>query len=163
MFLKEKYWHEIFEASILLKALNGVWETISGFALLYINKSTIGNGIIFLTRKELTEDPNDKFIYFLNSQLNHFSSNTKELAAIYILTHGIVNLFLAYNLYKENLWAYKASLFFVAIFLSYLIYRLIISHSPLLFGVIIFDILFAVVTWHEYKYKKSLLPHEAKL
>lgn len=152
MELKEKYWHELFEASITIKAINGLWETISGVALLFITKAAINNAFIALTRKELTEDAQDRFIHFLSIQLQHLSSNTKDFAGLYILTHGVVNLFLAYNLYRDRLWSYLVSIIFVSLSLLYLIYRVSHTHSLILIGIIIFDILFTILTWHEYKY-----------
>lgn len=152
MKLKEKYWHGFFEASIAIKSINGLWETISGAALLFITKASINNTFIALTRTELTEDPQDKFIHFLSFQLQNLSSNTKDFAGFYILTHGVVNIFLAYNLYRKRLWAYLVSIIFVSLSLLYLIYRVSHTHSLILIGIIIFDILFTILTWHEYNY-----------
>ncbi len=156
MLFKEKHWHNLFEASILIKGVNGLWETISGFALIFITKNTINNTFILLTRKELTEDPQDTFIHFLNIKLQHLSTNTKNFAAIYILVHGMLNMFLAYNLYKNRPWAYLASVIFAVLFILYLLYRVSHTHSGILIGVIVFDILFTILTWHEYTYRKNM-------
>ncbi len=159
MILKEKYWHRLFETTVFLKAINGLWETISGFALILISKTALENSFIALTRKELTEDPQDKLITFLNTQLQHLSSSTKDFAAVYILAHGILNIFLAYHLFKDRLWAYLVSITFTALLTPYLIYRVSHTHSNILIAAIIFDILFMILTLHEYKYhKKQRLP-----
>lgn len=155
MLLKEKYWHSFFETTVFLKAINGLWETISGFALILISKTALDNSFIALTRKELIEDPQDKLIGFFNVQLQHLSTGTKDFAAIYILAHGILNIFLSYHLFKDRLWAYLVSIAFAIIFTPYLIYRVSHTHSYILTGAIVFDILFTILTWHEYKYHKK--------
>lgn len=156
MFLKEKYWHRLFEATVFIKAINGFWETISGFALILISKTTLDNTFIALTRKELIEDPQDKLISLLNTQLQHLTTSTKDFAAIYILAHGILNVFLAYHLFKDRLWAYLVSIAFAVMLTPYLIYRVSHTHSNILIGAIVFDILFTILTWHEFKYQKRL-------
>ena len=153
--MEEKYWHRLFETTVFLKAINGVWETISGFALILISKVALENTFIALTRKELIEDPQDKLIAFLNTQLGHLTSGGKDFAAIYILAHGILNIFLAYHLFKDRLWAYLVSIAFTALLTPYLVYRVSHTHSSILSIAIIFDILFMILTWHEYNYHKK--------
>lgn len=154
MFLKEKYWHELFEASLVLKVINGIWQSASGLALVCIPRSALEHGFLWVFQRELLEDPHDTFVTFLNTQLQHISTNAKSFVAAYLLLHGLLNIFLAYNLYRNRLWAYKVSLIFVGLFLIYLLYRFTHTHSLLLLGVLVFDVFFLIVTWHEYKHRK---------
>ncbi len=145
MILKQKYWHALFEASVFIKAINGIWETISGFALIFLSKGFINNAF---ANQSFTE---------------HISVGTKNFAGIYILAHGLINIFLAYYLYKEKLWAFWISMGFFSGSVVYLVYRLTDGPSLLLYMLIAFDVFFTYLTWHEYKYrvKKSQLKIKA--
>ncbi len=150
----EKNWHALFEFGIVLKGVNGIWESAAGLTILFIGKNTFSRLFLHLTRGELLEDPNDRLINFLAQRLHNLSSNTIIFAAIYILAHGLLNIFLALQLYRQKLWAYLVTIGFMIIFMLYQIYRISYSHSLALTLITIWDILFMIITWHEYKYRK---------
>ncbi len=155
MILKEKYWHELFEIGILLKGFNGLWETISGFLVLFVSKATFSTWFLLIAQNELLEDPHDKFINFVTHALQNFSGDTKIFAAIYILSHGILNIFLSIQLYRDRHWAYLVTIGAMAIFMVYQIHRITIHHSLVLTAITIFDVFFIILAWHEYKYHRD--------
>jgi uncharacterized membrane protein len=157
MLFRQKYWHKLFEASVFIKAINGIWETVSGFVLLFISKATIAHAFYGLTKQELGEDHHDKVINVLNRSMEHLTSGTKNFAAMYILVHGLINIFLAYYLYKEKLWAFWVSLGFFGLSIVYLAYRAYNNHSMGLYALILFDVFFLFLTWHEFQYRKKLV------
>lgn len=138
MLIKQKYWHTLFEASVLLKAINGVWETISGFALIFVTKNAIAHTF-----------------------LGHLSTGAKEFAGAYILAHGLINIFLAYHLYRDRLWAFWVSGGFFSISIIYLWHRQSHTNSPFLYALIVFDIIFVFLTIHEYHFRAKM--HALKL
>lgn len=157
MILKEKYWYRLFEAGILIKVINGTWEIISGFVLVFLTRAALNSALLFMFRGELIEDPQDKLFHFLNTQMQFFSFRARDFAIIYLLFHGFLNIFLAYNLYLKRLWAYVVSIIFGSIFVLYFIHLFGRTHSLILFGLIVFDTIFMILTWHEYRYRlKSL-------
>jgi len=119
----EKVLHQIFGFAILIKAVNGIWETLSGFFILFISEEAIV-----------------KPFYFV---------------AIYLLIHGLLNMFLAIQLYRDRIWAYLVTITITIIFIFYQIHRIILHHSPVLIVVTIFDVLFIILTWHEYNRKRA--------
>lgn len=153
--LVEKNWHRVFEFGIILKALNGVLQLISGLLILTLSKATFLNIFIKLTHGELIEDPNDKLITFASSALQHLSTNTKTFAAIYILLHAVINIFVAIQLYREKLWAYKLAMGVILLFMTYQVYRISYTHSLTLTLITIWDAIFIGVVWHEYNYRLS--------
>lgn len=155
--LVEKNWHRLFEFGIFLKGFNGIFELISGFIVLFVSKSVFTGLLFKLSRSELLEDPNDKFINFITLWLQHLSTNTKIFAAVYILIHGILNVFLAVQLYRERLWAYLVTISVTILFMSYQIFRVAHTHSIALTVITIWDIAFIIITWHEYKYRRDQL------
>lgn len=155
--IKQRFWHALFEASVLIKAINGAWETISGFAILFLSKGALDKVFEAVTGKVNSNSSHDKIMNTLTLGMQHLSEGTKNFAGVYILAHGLINIFLAYNLYKERMWAFGVSLAFFSISIFYLFYKLILKPSPFLFALIIFDIIFNYLTWHEYKYRIHLM------
>lgn len=154
-FFVEKNWHRLFELGITLKAFNAVFEIISGTLILFVSKHVFNNVLLRLARGELLEDPRDRFINFLTHSLQNISTHTKIFAALYILSHGLLSLFLVIQLYREKLWAYLVAIGFALLFITYQIYRIDRGHSIGLTIITIYDILFTILTWHEYKYRQS--------
>lgn len=148
--------YDIFEFGILIKFINGVWETISGFFILLSSKAVIERVFNFLASKELLEDPNDFLMNFLLKFLENLAHNTQIFIGVYILIHGFLNLFLAIQLYRDKLWAYLMTIGVMIVFILYQIHRIILHHSIVLIAITIFDILFVILAWHEYKRKKYL-------
>ena len=156
----EKWWHWFFEWSLIIKALNGVWQTFFGIFVLHSNKEVFNRLIYFLGRRELSIDPNDKLMNFLLTFANNISNNTKIFIALYILFHGLLNLFVVIQLYRNRLWAYIFSIWIIYFLMLYQIYRAVVHHSLFLALITIFDGLFIILVWHEYKRKKILLTNK---
>jgi len=153
-FLRQKTWHELFEAGVFLKALNSSWEILGGLFLLMFARGFLPRFVVFLGRTELLGDSDDFLFKAVNMQVAHLSAGgTRTFVAVYLLFHGIMNAFLAYNLFRNRLWAYPFSIGFVSLFLIYQLYRLAHTHSLVLLAISIFDIAFLVLTWHEYRYQ----------
>ncbi len=154
----QKYWHKLFELGIFLKSINGVWETISGVLVLTLSRATLNSWFLSVAHKELLEDPNDMLVGFLTRSFKAPSGDTKTFIAAYILFHGLLNLFLAIQLYRDKHWAYLVSIVMSLAFISYQIHRIVAYRSLVLIAFTIFDIIFIILSWHEYKHhKKSIL------
>ncbi len=153
----ERLWHAIFEFGITLKAINGLWESIAGTLLLFVSRARFGRFFYFLARGEISENPHDAFVNLGTRILQNFSHGTKIFVGLYILIHGITNIFLAIQLYRNRLWAYLVTIVVMAIFMLYQVHRIFLYHSVLLSIVTVYDALFAILTWHEYRYQKSLI------
>lgn len=152
----ENVLHQIFEFGVFIKGFNGVWETVSGFFILLLSKEAIERVFYLLASREMLEDPHDFFLSFALRFLENLSHNTQIFIAVYILLHGFLNLFLAIQLYRDKIWAYLVTMVVMTIFLFYQIHRIILYHSSILTTITIFDILFIILTWHEYNRKKNL-------
>lgn len=153
--LPQKYWHKLFEFGVLIKGFNGTWEIASGLLFLFLSKTTLSGWFYFLFRNELVEDSNDRFINSLTYALQNLSSDAKTFAALYLLIHGLLSIFLVIQLYRNKHWAYLVIIGVMLIFMPYQIYRISLHHSIVLTVITIFDAFFILLTWHEYKYYKS--------
>ncbi|MEI6864048.1 MAG: DUF2127 domain-containing protein [Candidatus Adlerbacteria bacterium] len=156
----QKFWHQLFEAGVFLKALNSVWETGAGIFLLFSTHPMLRDRFIFLSQEEFLGGRHEHIFRFASEHLNQLSVSTKNFVGLYLLFHGLLNMFLAYNLYKNRLWAYPVTIAITCLFLVYQLYRLAHTQSLILLCVTAFDIFFIVLTWHEYRHQQKKQHHD---
>jgi uncharacterized membrane protein len=147
-----------FYTALILKAVDSALEIIGGTLLLVINPSTINHLASSLTQQELSEDPHD-FIAnrILKSSHDLASSSGRYFAAFYLLSHGLVKIFLIIALFKQKLWAYPAFIVVIGLFIIYQLYRLSYKFSIGLVLLTLFDILVIWLTWREYQRHRARL------
>lgn len=152
VFLKQKkLLHQLFEATILVKGINGIWETFSGLLFLFLSKDAIKKLVLLAVQREIVEDKADFISNYLVKTANNISISTKNFVAIYLIFYGVMNLFLTIFLLKKKLWAYPVAIGFHLVFLVYQIHRYFSQYSSLLFALIILDIFTIILIWLEYK------------
>ncbi len=150
---EEKSIRRIFIISLILKGLNSLLEIGGGILFLFTSSLTVI--VSFLIRGELIEDPTDFVSNQIQSILPYLSSHTQLFGALYLLSHGIIKIFLVVNLLRGKLWAYPATIISLFIFIAYQLYRLSHSFSIALVLLTLFDIFIIILTWHEYKIVKK--------
>ncbi len=143
--------HDLFEATVLIKGINGLWEIVVGILFLFFKTETIQKSIIFFTGNEKVSGSGHFTKNYLITQANNFSLSTQHFIAFYFLFYGIVNIFLVISLLKGKIWAYPTAIIFFILFILYQWYRFFLHHSGLLLFFTIFDILLVSLTWLEYR------------
>ncbi|MEI7719668.1 MAG: DUF2127 domain-containing protein [bacterium] len=155
-FLKQKYWHELFEAGVAFKALNSVWEVLGGVFLLTRLHFWFTHLVVHISNSEFLGEHGDFLSRLLTTQVSHLAADSTRLfVGLYLLFHGLMNAFLAFNLYRNRLWSYPVSIAFTSLFLVYQTYRLFHTHSPLLLFITVLDVFFIILTWHEWQFQKQ--------
>jgi uncharacterized membrane protein len=149
--LRETYWHQLFEAGVFFKGLNSAWETVTGIFLLTALRNWFTHTSIYVSTQEFLGSRDEFPFTYAHSHFAHIPPNSRVFVGVYLLFHGLLNAFLAYNLYRNRLWAYPVTVVLSSAFLAYQLYRLSHTHSPLLLVISILDILFIILTWHEYR------------
>ncbi len=149
--LYARYLHRLFWVSILVKGLDGVLETIGGILVLLASRADLINIVIFLTAPELTEDPGDLVANYLRHAVLNLSANTKYFASVYLLFNGVVKVLLMIGILRGKLWSYRMASVFIAIFVCYQLYRFSHTHSLVLLGFMLFDVLTLYLIWREYR------------
>lgn len=152
-----KQLHLTYKIAIFLKFLDGLFETLLGFFLFFININFLKSTFEFFYRKELVEDPKDLLGNLILHSLNKFDYSSKDLISFYLFIHGIIKLFIVYGLYSEKLWIFPVSIFLLIIFIISQTYYLFISFSFLLLLITIFDIFIIFLVYFEYKNKRSAI------
>lgn len=147
---EEKYIHKVFDISIILKGIDGILEIIGGLLLILVKPETINYIVASLTQYELVEDPNDAIANFILHTV-HLTAQSRIFGILYLLSHGIIKIFIVAGLLKNKLWAYPAGITIFSVFGVYQIYRYLHTNSLMLLILTITDAFVIFLTWHEFK------------
>jgi len=143
--------HQIFTVSVLLKGAHAVIECLGGFALALVSTGMVAALVDRLTQDELNEDQHDFVATHLFDYAQHFSIGSKNFYAFYLLSHGLIKMFLVIGLLRNKLWAYPASLVVMGLFIIYQLYRFSYTGSFGLIAITALDVVVMVLIWHEYR------------
>jgi uncharacterized membrane protein len=143
----------LFEIVISIKSFFGFFEVIAGAVVAVSNRFVADNFIITLMQQEVLSDPDDPIANFIINAANNFSAGSHIFAAIYLIFHGTVNIFLAVALFKNKLWAYPCAIAGFGLFIFYQFFRYFHNFSPVLLAFTIFDIFLVLIVFLEYKKK----------
>ena len=152
--MQENNIRRLFKVSVLLKAANAIAEIVGGTSLLFTGEIT--KVVSQMIQREFLEDPRDLVANVVQHYLPYFSEHSQLFAAYYLLSHGIIKIFLAVGLLRNKLWAYPAAIVFFVLFILYQVYRYTYAPSSLLIFLTIFDLIVVALTWHEYKIVRRL-------
>jgi uncharacterized membrane protein len=156
--VKEHRIRQIFEVSVLLKGAHALTECVGGLVLAFVSTSAITNLVNSLTQDELIEHPNDFVAAYLLRLAQNFTVSDEHFYAFYLLSHGIIKLFVVIGLLRSKLWAYPVSLVVLGLFIVYQLYRFSYTHGIGLIVLTVFDVLVMGLIWHEYRLVRRHLP-----
>lgn len=150
-FFTERTYRRVFVFGILIKAFDGFIEATLGTALLFT--PTLIPLVLSLATGELIEDPTDVLANTLQHYVPFLVPNGLFIS-FYLLSHGLVKLFLASALLKDRLWAYPVALAVFGAFVVYQMYKYSLNSSVWLIVLSIFDAAIILLTYHEWQYLK---------
>ena len=150
---KEKYIHKVFVWGVLLKAIDGVLETLAGVILLF--PGTLNNIIQFIVQNELFEDPHDFLFSHLHTVVASLTGASELFVALYLLSHGLIKIVLVVGLLRDKLWAYPSAIVVFSLFIVYQLYHYFFTHSIFLLILTVLDLAVIWLTVHEYRYFKK--------
>lgn len=151
-------WHELFEASLVIKGLLAGSESLAGLGLLLTSNHLILRFVAWLTHHELTQDPTDPMATWTRHAMEAFSIETQHFYAIYLMTHGGLKLAMVLLLARRILWAYPAAMALLAGFILYQLNHWTHTHSPALLVLTAFDAFMIYLVWREYRALKAPQP-----
>jgi uncharacterized membrane protein len=157
MQLNEKTTHVLFQLSLLCKAVFAAAETLAGIGAFFVTQQFVFTLVERLTRAGLFQHPHDLIANYLYTSAQHFSLSTRNFTAAYLLSHGVIKLWLIVGLLRERLWYYPLAIAVFGLFVVYQLYRFNLSHSPWLVLITLVDIVVIGLTWHEYRYVRRSL------
>ena len=162
MSLTDKLFHpkslidDIYEFSIILKAIGGVLECIAGISLIFISPLQIQHAVAFITRAELLEDSHDLIARHLSEWSMHLGHNATLFGAIYLLSHGLIKIGIIGALLLKKNWAYPAA---IAVFTGFAIYQTYATFEKSSIGyalLTVYDVFVIYLVWLEYRKAKEL-------
>jgi uncharacterized membrane protein len=154
----ERRIHHIFEVSVLLKGAHALIECLGGASLALIGTDTIADFASGLAQYGLRKDTNDFVASHVLAWAQGFSITTKNFYSFYLLSHGVIKLFLVVGLLRGKLWSYPASLIVLGLFVVYQLYRFSYTHGAGLIVLSVFDVFVLALVWHEYGVVRRHLP-----
>ena len=147
---------QTFKIGLVLKAADGVVETIAGVLLLVISPSTITQLARAVTAHELGEDPHDRLAHYILNTTGHLSSGTTLFGAIYLLSHGVSKIVLVAFVLRNKLWAYPWLIALLGVFIVYQLYVIVlVKFSWGLAALTAFDAFLVWLTWREYQARRA--------
>jgi uncharacterized membrane protein len=145
-----------FRISIVLKGLDGALEVIGGVLLLLLTPTALNGIARVVFQHELIEDPTD----FVATHVLHLTAGLSVSAtlfgAAYLLLHGLVKVVLVWAVLRERLWAFPWMIAFLAAFIVYQSYEMILRFSVGLLLLTLFDVFVTWLTIVEYRKRRRL-------
>ncbi|MFC5501820.1 DUF2127 domain-containing protein [Lysinimonas soli] len=141
----------VFRVSLALKGADGILELIGGVLLLLVSPRQLNDLVRVLTQHELSEDPHDLIATTLVHAVSGLSTSASLFGAIYLLLHGLVKVVLVIAVLLDRLWAYLWIMAFLAIFIVYQCYQLVVGFGWGLALLTAFDVFVVWLTWREYR------------
>jgi uncharacterized membrane protein len=155
--LDERKIHLVFDVTLWLKGAFAFSEILAGLAAYFVPQEFLVDLVYWVTTDEFGETRHDIISNLLLHGVEHLSVGAKTFAALYLLAHGVVKLWLIVGLLRQRLWYYPVSLIVFALFIVYQLYRYTFTHSIFLLFLTAVDIVVIVLTWHEWRFLQRSL------
>ncbi|MBI5004134.1 DUF2127 domain-containing protein [Candidatus Kaiserbacteria bacterium] len=153
--LEEKNIHLLFEISLIGKGIIALFEIIGGILVYFISQQFLLELVLAITQDELTEDPRDFISYNLLHSAQSLSIGSQHFLAFFLLSHGVIKMFLITGLIREKLSYYPSGMIVFLLFILYQLYRFNFTHSFWLLLITAMDVLIIGLIWHEYNYLRK--------
>lgn len=155
----EKNVHVAFEISLTLKGAFALAEIAASIFTYLVTKQFLLDLVRAITWTELTEDPRDLVANYLLHAAQSLSVSSQHFTAFYLLSHGVIKLWLIIGLWQKKLGYYPAAIAIFSLFILYQVYRFSFTHSLSLLLITVLDAVVIVLTWFEYQHLRRILPN----
>lgn len=150
-FLNEKNVHAAFEVGLMLKSAFAVMEIAAGIFAYFVTQKFLLDVVQAVTRSELTEDPRDFVANHLLHGAQSFSVSSQQFTAFYLLSHGLIKIWLIAGLWRKKLGYYPATISIFGALILYQLYRYTFAPSLTLLLITVVDVVVVGLTWLEYR------------
>lgn len=148
---EEKTSSKLFSISMWWRIVYGVMRIFFGLALLKVIGAPLIEIITSIMEHELMSKSPDIIYTFISSLLTEHNFSVTYFLSFYFIFWGSVDIFLSYHLLKDNLWAFPISMVLICLFIIYSLFRFTFTHSLILLGVVVLDIIILFLINQEYK------------
>lgn len=157
-----KWLHWLFEASLVLKGLFAAGESLGGLGLLLTPNMTIINFVGWLTRHNLTQQPDADMAQWVQHLTQAFPIQVQHFYAFYLLAHGAIKFAMVIMLARRILWAYPGAMLLLAGFVVYQMTEFLAHGSLAFLALSCLDTIMIVLVYREWgvlKLHKSQAQH----
>jgi uncharacterized membrane protein len=147
--------HDSFRVGITLKGLDGILEVLASVALYSISPAKMTELVRRLVEHMVARMPNGYLAAHLIAASQKLNNDSREFAAIYLLTHGLVKVILVVCLWMNKLWAYPLTIAVFGLFMLYQMGRFAHTHSIAMILLTVFDAVVIYLTWVEFQQQKK--------
>jgi uncharacterized membrane protein len=141
----------LFRIGVVIKGVDGLLEILGGCLLLVVPLAKIQDTIAGLAVYEIQGGEHAFIGNYVLRLSNKLDPHIQLLAAIYLLAHGAIKLFLALALIKQYYHLYPYAIGFLLAFIFYQGYRIGYDHSLALGLLTLFDCAIAWLTYLEWR------------
>jgi uncharacterized membrane protein len=153
---EEKTIYELFRISIVLKGLISIAEVIVGALILFTPSAWIVALAARLAAGAALQG-GGAILSRIALELSTFTAATATFLGLYLLSRGLIKTVLITGLFKNQLWAFPASIGVLGLFLIYQFYQIITVPSIFVVGLTIFDLVVLYLIWREYRILRTHL------
>jgi uncharacterized membrane protein len=152
--------HDSFRIGITLKGVDGILEVVAGVALWFVSPAQMSAFVKSLTEHMLARIPHGYLSAHLIAASERLTDQSREFAAYYLLSHGLVKVVLVVCLWMNKLWAYPLTIAVFGLFMLYQVHRFTQTHSIAMILLTIFDLVVIYLTWVEFKQQEKRIHAE---
>lgn len=152
----------MFDASIILKGINGVLELLGGAALFFISADQVRHVLAWVSAHALVAHRHSALAQWIEHLADRMGADATAFAAWYLILHGVIKILLVWALLREKLWAYPWMLVALGLFIAYQCYELVVHFGWWMFALTIFDLFIVILTTREWQlHRQRVLPRAA--
>ena len=148
---------KVFEISIILKAVDGLIETLGGILLIFVSPANVTHWAVSATQNALGRNPHDFVATHILHSAHSFAMGGRVFASVYLLVHGLSKIILVVEILREKLWAYKGMIVLLGLFIIYQVYRMFYEPAIWLVVLTVFDVFIIYLTIREEKRQRKVL------
>jgi uncharacterized membrane protein len=145
----------LFRIGMYWRIVYGAISFSFGIFLLRLVGTPLSQVLYRALGSELAEDPRDFLVSIGLGAVTHLSFSVTYFIAIYFIFWGFIDVALSIALLRHKLWAFVPSMYLIALFVVYEMYRYTHTHSSILLFIIFIDIILILLIRNEYKNLKS--------
>ena len=150
--LAEKNIRLVFEASLIFKGLFALLEIIGGIAVYWVSQHALLDLVQAKPKPNWPRTPATWSPTICCISHKICRSDAQRFTASFLLSHGVVKLWLIIGLLRQKLWYYPLA---AAVFGLFIVYQYSFTNSLWLLVLSAVDVAVIALTWHEYRYLRS--------
>jgi uncharacterized membrane protein len=146
--------HVAFVATVAIKGIDGVIETLLGLLILVVGPDKLFLIVLHFTTPELRNNPDSHVAKAVQSGAAGLTA-IGAFAIFYLLIHGVLKAGIAINLLRGNRWIFAPAVLILGGFVVYLGYRTAQHWSAWSLSFALFDLFTLALVINEWRQPKT--------